>query len=245
MKKIIEFFKQRYKIFIPVMVVFVLLITVYFWYREYKYDNYRNKEEVAVYQYFAGQKIEYTAIITSNLKNVIVGIDAKDRKIEYSSIPVYYKEKDIVIFPKEMSIVFPVNNSSQYKLYKYSKYEKVDTAHLITNGSDSGYFYYFFLYDGDGLYFFPDEVTLNIDGKEYAHLGPMSYLSYVGGYTLKYYDKKNDKSEFLEVEGKKITITSESININVNESYFKVFNDKNLLFKPFNLNALSIDKQEK
>ena len=242
MEKVINFLKQRYKIFIPVMVVFVLLITVYFWYREYKYDNYKNKKEEEVYQYFGGNKTEYTAIITSNLKDVIVDIDAKDRKIEYSSIPVYYKDKDIVIFPKEMSIIFPLKNASQYKLYKYSIYEKVDTAHLITNGANSGYFYYFFLYDGEGLYFFPDEVTLNIDGKEYATLGPMSYISYVGGYTLTYYDKKNDKSEFLEVEGKKITISSEKININVNESYFMVFNDKNLLFKPYNLNALSIDK---
>lgn len=242
MKKVIEFFKQRYKIFIPVMVVFVLLITVYFWYREYKYDNYRNKKEIAVYQCFGGQKIEYTAIITSNLKDIIVGISPKDEKIEYSSVPVYYRDKDIVIFPKEMSIIFPLKNGSQYKLYKYSLYEKVDSAHLITNGADSGYFYYFFLYDGDGLYFFPDEVTLNIDGKEYANLGPMSYISYVGGYTLKYYDKENDKSEFLEIEGKKITITSEKININVNGGYFMTFDEKNLLFKPYNLNALSIDK---
>ena len=40
---------------IPVMVVFVLLITVYFLYREYKYDNYRNKKEEEVYQYFGGE----------------------------------------------------------------------------------------------------------------------------------------------------------------------------------------------
>ena len=82
MEKVINFMKQRYKIFIPVMVVFVLLITMYFLYREYKYDNYRNKEEVAVYQYFGGMKNEYTAIVTSNLKGVIVDVSAKDKKIE-------------------------------------------------------------------------------------------------------------------------------------------------------------------
>ena len=242
MKKVINFLKQRYKIFIPVMVVFVLLITVYFLYREYKYDNYRNKEEVAVYQYFGGIKNEYTAIITTNLRGNIVDISPKDKKIEYSSVPIYYKDKDIVIFPSEMSIVFPVKNAGQYKLYKYSKYEKIDDTHIITNALDSGEFYYFFLFDGKGLYFFPDEVTLNIDDKEYTTLGAMSYLSYVGGYTIKYYDKVTEKSELLEIEGKKITISSEKININVNESYFMVFNDKNLLVKPYNLNALSIDK---
>lgn len=243
MEKVINFMKQRYKIFIPVMVVFVLLITMYFLYREYKYDNYRNKEEVAVYQYFGGMKNEYTAIVTSNLKGVIVDVNAKDKKIEYSSVPIYYKDKDIVLFPSEMSIVFPIKNASQYRLYKYSMYEKIDDTHMITNGMDKGDFYYFFLFDGKGLYFFPDEVTLNIDGKEYTKLSSMSYLSYVGGYTIKYYDKASDKSELLEIEGKKITVSSEKININVNESYFMVYNDKNLLIKPYNLDALSIDKE--
>ena len=243
MEKIINFLKQRYKIFIPVMVVFVLLVTVYFLYREYKYDNYRNKEEVAVFQSFGGVKTEYTAIVTKNLKGVIVDVTAKDKKIEPSSVPIYYKDKDIVIFPEEMSIVFPLKNAGQYKLYKYSTYEKIDTIHMITNGMDSGDFYYFFLFDGKGLYFFPDEVALNIDGKEYMKLGAMSYLSYVGGYTIKYYDKATDKSELLEIDGKKITISSEKVNINVNESYFEVFNDKYLLIKPYDLSALSIDKK--
>lgn len=242
MEKVINFLKERYKIFIPVMVVFVLLITVYFLYREYKYDNYRNKEEVKVYQYFGGIRNEYTAIVTSNLKGAIVDISPKDKKIKYSSVPIYYKDKNIVVFPSEMSIIFPIKNASQYRLYKYSIYEKIDNTHLITNGIDRGEFSYFFLFDGKGLYFFPDGVTLNIDGKEYIQLSSMSYLSYVGGYTIKYYDKASDKSELLEIEGKKITISSEKININVNDSYFMVFNDKNLLLKPYNLNALSIDK---
>ena len=43
-KKIKKFFLEKYKILIPIMVVFVLLITLYFLYREYKYDNYRNKQ---------------------------------------------------------------------------------------------------------------------------------------------------------------------------------------------------------
>ena len=65
----------------------------------------------------------------------------------------------------------------------------------------------------------------------------------VGGYTIKYYDKASDKSELLEIEGKKITVSSEKININVNESYFMVYSDKNLLIKPYNLDALLIDKE--
>ncbi len=246
MKKVIDFCRQKYKILIPVMVIFVLLITVYFLYREYKYDNYRNKKEESVYQYFGGIKNEYTAIVTYNLKNVIVDVDAKNKKIEYDSTPIYYSDSNKIIFPKEMNIVFPLKDGSQYKLYKYSIYEKIDDTHLITLNTDSDYYYHFFLFDGKSLYFFPDEVTLIINGKEYKKLSSMSYVSLVGGYTLTYYDKENDTSEVLEVEGKKITVTSENgdLNLNLNERYFMSFDKKVLLFSPNNLNALSIDKQE-
>ena len=87
--KLKKFFHEKYKILIPIMVVFVLLITLYFLYREYKYDNYRDKRETEVYQYFGGIRTDYTAIITYNLKESIVDINPKDKKIEYDGTPIY------------------------------------------------------------------------------------------------------------------------------------------------------------
>ena len=244
MKKVIDFCKQRYKMLIPVMVVFVLLITVYFLYREYKYDNYRNKKEETVYQYFGGVKNEYTAIITYNLKNVIVDIKPKNKKIEYDATPIYYDDQNKILFPSEMNMVFPLKDGSQYKLYKYSIYEKIDNTDMITMNNKSDYYYHFFLFDGKGLYFFPEEVTLYVNNKEYRKLSSMSYVSMIGGYTLTYYDKEKDTSEVLEVEGKKVLVSSDNmhLNINLNERNFTVYDKHVLLFAPYNLNALSIDK---
>ena len=244
MKKVIDFCKQKYKILIPIMVIFVLLITVYFLYREYRYDNYRNKKEESVYQYFGGIKNEYTAIVTYNLRNVIVDVNAKNKKIEYDSTPIYYTKNDKVLFPSEMNIVFPLKDGSQYRLYKYSIFEKIDDTDMITMNARSAYYYHFFLFDGKGLYFFPEEVSLKINGNEYKKLSSMSYVSIVGGYTLTYYDKDKEESEVLEIEGKKISIDQEEINlsVNLNERKFKVFEKQVLLFAPYNLNALSIDK---
>ena len=215
-----------------------------FLYREYKYDNLRNKKEEEVYQYFGGERNDYTAIITYNLKDIIVDVTPKDKKIDYDATPIYFKVQDKVLFPKEMSIVFPLKEESQLKLYKYSMYEKIDDTDIITMNNKSGYYYHFFLFDGKGLYFFPEEMTLYINDKEYKKLSPMSYVSVVGGYTITYYDKENDTSEFLEVENKKITVGSDDmhLNINLNERNFMVYDDYELLFAPYNLSALSIDK---
>ena len=44
MKKILDFIKDKYKIFIPIVVVIVLLIVIGYFYKEYNYNNYKNKE---------------------------------------------------------------------------------------------------------------------------------------------------------------------------------------------------------
>ena len=112
MKNILEYCKKNYKILIPIMAVIVLVVALIFLYREYRYDNYRNKKEVSVFQYFGGIRSEYTAIITYNLKDSIVDINPKEIKVEYDGTPIYYLDEDKVIFPKEMSIVFPLREGS-------------------------------------------------------------------------------------------------------------------------------------
>lgn len=244
MKNIVNFCKEKYKILIPIMVVLVLFVTIFFLYREYKYDNTRNKEEVSVYQYFSGVRVDYTAIITYNLKNSIVDIKAKDKNIESNTVPIYYADKSKVIFPVEMSIVFPLRDGSQYKLYKYATYYNEDNVHFIKNNIDEGNYNDFFLYNGEDTCFFPEETTLKINNKEYKKLGAMSYVRVVGGYTLIYYDTTTDTSEAIELSGDVVTVTGDNINVNVSDGAFYSFSNKVLLMTPNYLNPVfkTIDK---
>ena len=244
MKKIIEFFKKKYKLLIPVMVFVVLLLTLFFLYRDYKYDNTRNKEEVSVYQYFGGVRVDYTSIITYNLRNSIVDVESKNKKIESNTIPIYYTDKSKIIFPVEMSIVFPLRDGSQFKLYKYAAYYNEDDVHFIKNGTDLGTYNDFFLYNGKDVFFFPEDTVLKINGKDYKELGAMSYVSVVGGYTLIYYDTKSNDSEAIELDGDSVTVVGDNINVNINERYFYSFSNKILLMSPNNLNPVfkTIDK---
>lgn len=235
MKRIINFCQEKYKVLIPVMVAIVLIITTFFLYKEYQYDNKRNKKEVSVYQYFGGIKNEYTAIVTYNLRDSIVDVKAKDKKIEYDSIPIYYKDENKVIFPNEMTIVFPLREGSQFKLYKYATYYKEDNLHYIKNNIDVGTYNYFFLYDGKDVFFFPDEVTLKINGKDYKKLGNGSYVSLVGGLTLIYYDTTSGDSEVIELNGRSLTVVNDNVDVNVSERYCMSFGKKVLLFTPDNL----------
>lgn len=244
MNKIIDFFKNKYKLLIPFMVVVVLVITIYFLYREYKYDNTRNKEEVAVYQYFGGVRFDYMSVVTYNLRNVIVDVEIKDKKIDSNDLPIYYNDKSKVIFPVEMSIVFPLRDGSQFKLYKYATYYNEDGVHFIKNNTDLGNYDDFFLYNGKDTFFFPENTSLKINNKDYIDLGPMSYVSVVGGYTLIYYDTITDTSEAIELNGATVTVIGDNLNVNIGERYFYSFSNKVLLMSPNNLNPVfkTIDK---
>ena len=244
MKNIVNFCKKKYKILIPVMVFIVLFVTIFFLYREYKYDNTRNKKEVSVFQYFSGVKVEYNSIVTYNLRNSIVDFEPKDKKIENNLIPIYYADMSKVIFPQEMSIVFPLRGGSQYRLYRYATYYNQDEVHFIKNNTDLGNYNDFFLYDGKGVFFFPESSVLKINGKEYKELGAMSYVNVVGGLTLIYYDTEKDTGEVIELEGRDAEVVCKHTTVNVVKKHFNSFSNNVLLMPPNNLNPVfkTIDK---
>ena len=107
-----------------------------------------------------------------------------------------------------------------------------------------GEYKFFFLYDGDDLFFFPDSVTLMIDNKEYIELGPMSYVSVVGGLTLIYYDTNTDKGEAIELDGSFVSVVGKHIEVDITRKNFISYNDTVLLFNPNMLDPVfkTIDK---
>ncbi len=238
MKKVIDFCKQKYKILIPIMVVLVLLIAMYFLYREYRYDNYRDKKEVEVYQYFVGNKKEYTAVITYNLRKVIVSIEDKKKKVNYDATPIYYKNEDMIIFPKEMTVVFPLKGGVSYRLNEYTAYGMKDEFHQLISGRKSEKYNHFFLYDGKGLYFFTDEMKVKINDEDYVTLSANSYVQIVGEYNLIYYDKENDKSEVIEIYGKSVTAANDDVKVDLSDAAYYVFGKRSLLNQPYNLDPL-------
>ena len=86
-----------------------------------------------------------------------------------------------------------------------STYYNEDGIHFIKNNTDLGHYTYFFLYDGAGMFFFPEETTLKINDKEYKKLGPKSYVKLVGGVTLIYYDTESGTAEAIELDYDKVT----------------------------------------
>ena len=215
-----QFIKEKYNILIPIFLGIVILIALFLYGREYRNNRYAYEKEQNVYQYFSKNKIEYKANISRNKKNVILDIKNKDFSVSLDSTPIYIKDSDRVIFPKEMSIFFPIKDK-QYVVNALTEIYKQNDLYYLNQKGINKSFDYIFLYDGNDLYFFIDTVTLKVGDKEVT-LSPMSYVdcSYLN--LLSYYDKDSDKYEIIELNDANSTVLVETDYMTIDVSSDKV-----------------------
>lgn len=208
-----EFIKNKYNILIPVFLLIVLLLAVFLYAKEYKNNRYAEVKEVEVYQYFSGVKMDYVAKISRNKSNVILEYENNDYAVSFDSTPVYIKDKDNVIFPKEMSIVLPLKNM-QYRVNALAEVYMENDLYYLNIRNMNRKFEHVFYFDGKNLYFFTDSVTLKV-GEENIELSPMSYVSCSYGNFVEYYDKENDSYGMIELSNESVIVSNEFMSIDV------------------------------
>ena len=240
--KILKLFNNKnMKIIIPSIVLFVLLIVVIVYFSIYRYNNYRDKKDIDLYQYFGEQKVEYKATVSYNKKKVIKAFEPHEYKINYESIPIYYnnEEDDNVIFPSQMSIIQPLKKNFQLKIPEFSYIEKANSIHYLTFEDYNKNIDHYIMYDGNDLYFFSDSVSFIINGEEVT-LSPLSYVV-ASLNEFSYYDYESDTYRRYDNKDA-IILHNEYYTINVSNDNIEYFGDRLLLTG--NFDYLAFLKQE-
>ena len=228
----LDFIKKKYNLLIPIFLIVVLSVAVILYTREYKSNRYVETEDIEVYQYFSGVKMEYIASISRNKKDVILDYLPKDYVVDLYIIPIYIKDADRVIFPKEMSIVFPIK-SSEYKLNSLTELYKENNLYYLNLKDLNQFFDHAFFYDGQDLYFFIDAVTIIVDDTK-VELSPLSYLNCLHNNIIEYYDKESDTYGQINIEDSAL-VTNDYMTINVNTDRIIYNNDFLLLTNDFSV----------
>ena len=197
--KIKEFFMSYYKLIIPVSLILVLFIAFLIYYKISVYDGVTKEETGQFYQYFYGQRYDYEGVVSTNRRDEIVDFKTDDYDIKFDSTPIYYKNKDKVIFPSDVSVVMPTLNCAEYRAGKYSYITKSKDNYIMTSKKYNDRMGRYFIYDGEDMYFFLDEVTLTV-GKREIKLSPLSYVIARYNDYVYYYDKKTDVAESIKVD---------------------------------------------
>ncbi|MCI6266369.1 MAG: hypothetical protein MR598_05950 [Erysipelotrichaceae bacterium] len=214
-----KFLKENYKLIIPITLMIVLFIAFLIYYKVSISNNYHIDTEEKVYQYFYDKKYEYTATISKNKKGVIIDFKPQEIKVNLDSTPIYYQKKNIVILPKDMSVVMPTLSCAEYLTTGYSYITYQDGIYNLTTNRYHKKLNHYFLYDGSDLYFFIEPVTLTIN-EEQIQLTPFSYVIAKYNKYISYYDRKTDTFK---------TITTTENNAKIENEYYTVYISKDTI----------------
>ena len=214
-EKIINFIKENYKLIIPISLIVVLFIAALVYYKVSIYDTYKKDTKDKFYQWFYGKKYEYNGVVSTNRKDEIVDFKTNDYEINFDSTPVYYQNKNIVIFTSNMSVVMPTLNCAEYLAPKYSYITLKKSNKILTTQKYNNKLGHYFLFDGKDLYFFLDEVKLKIDKQEIT-LSPLSFVI-ANRNSILYYDKESDTYKTINTTYDKSTVEND---------YFKLYISK-------------------
>ena len=222
-EKVNKFFEKPLHKIILVLFLLGLVFVVVYLLMNIKNDieTVSTTEEIDVYYYIDDEYNEYSGKLTVDRNNNITGLS--DNKTNWDSVtePIYYKNEDIVIFPKSVSLVRPTLGFRQNKITYFTKIQKTNTYPKLVGVDLDMEIANAFIYDGINTYFFLDNTTLTLK-KEKIELPPFSYARcgykdycYIYNYETKEMKayKDMDYMVYAESNGYKINLSTDNLSI--------------------------------
>ena len=241
-KKKIKLKKNSKIILISVIVIVVVSIVGFIIYKHYEGLNKVTIKDYELYQYFAGQKYEYTGELSLKRNGEITKLKYKDIELDIDSTPIYFKNKDNeMLLPTNMGFYILRIRNKNYKLPYFSRIyvdeSKNDSSSFLMVDDEKVYLEKSILFDGNNLYVFLYDTTIVIDGKE-IKLSPLSYISVTYQDEIYYYDKKNDEYVIIPSHVEDVIATIDGFKVNLSTDTIMYDNNAKLLIKNIdNLNS--------
>ena len=215
---------------ISIIAIVLFIVALIIIGKSFKKINTTILEEHSFYQYFLGQKFTYDGQLELIRKNDITELKIKDIEVELDSTPVYYMDiESKVLFPEDMSIIFPMQNGLIYKINHFSNII-YDTETCYLEGTKNKALNNAFLYDGQDLYFFLEETNIRVGNEEFK-LSPLSYVISRYKDQTEIYQKDIDKYTIIDNKSKQVIATTENYEIDLNTDSIKSENKEQLLIK--------------
>ena len=213
--------------------------------------NSTKTESHDFYQWYSGQRVEYKGELTFTRKEGLTELKATDKKVTLDSTPVYYSdEKNKVIFPEDMAIVFPNNNGMMYRINHFADLTEENGAiYLETNSAtktNKTKIEKAFLYDGQDLYFFLEDTTISVNGTDYE-VSPLSYAIVRYQQSVEIYNYEKDEYQVIDTKDTQdAKVVTPDYTINMSVDSLQTADKDQLLIKGLNfLKPYDEDTEEK
>ena len=211
---------------VTALIIIIVLITIFIGTLNSKSIKSHN-----FYQWISGEKIAYTGELIFNRKEGLVELKAIDKNVTLDSTPVYYAdEKNKVIFPKNMAIVYPTNNGVTYRINQFSNIvEENGETYLETTNKTR--LEQAFLYDGQDLYFFLERTKIIVNGTIYE-VSPLSYVKVNYKQNVEIYNYQKDEYQIIDTtEVQDATVEGDTYTINMSVDSIQTAEKEQLLIR--------------
>lgn len=229
MKKVISFLKQHLKLLIPLFIIIIAIIVICILLFMKKNINEYKIEKAKTYIYFGERRFDYNTELTLNAESGITKIKLNGQEVDLDSQPIYYTGMDKIIFPSEMSVIYPTTGQS-YKIPRFTNIE-IQNGTVYTDASNNP-LDNIFIYDGNDLYFFIDDAKLTV-GETQVDLSPLSYVIYNYNGELYIYNHRDDQMYYLPNVTDNVYVETNKYKINLSIDSITYKDKEKLLIKNF------------
>lgn len=213
--------------------VLIMIAVIVFGARYILNLNMTKLEDYEFYQYFGGQKVEYSGELEIQKENNgITNLKMKDKVITLDSTPIYYKDvENKLLLPQDMAIVFPLDLGNMQKVNRFSTITYEYEIPCLTYEKNKQSIPKTFLYDGNDTYIFLQQTSITI-GDQIFELSPLSYAIVSYRQSVEIYQKSEDKYTILEnINIGNVTAKTEDYEINLSTDALLTGEKEQLLIK--------------
>lgn len=234
-RKKIKLKKNSLILLISLFVILVVGIVGFVIFKHYEKLNKVTIKDYELYQYFAGQKYEYTGELTLKRNGEITKLKYKDIEVDVDSTPIYFKNVDNeMLLPTNMGFYILRIRNKNYKLPYFSRISvdesQNDSNSFLMFNDEKIYLEKSILYDGENLYSFLSDTTVIIEGEK-IELSPLSYITVNYRDEISYYDKKNDKYVIIPTHEEDVIAVIDGFKVNLSTDTIMYEDSAKLLIK--------------
>lgn len=210
----------------PILLIIILVAVYLIWTNLNKVEI----ENQALYQYLAGQKFEYEGRLEFRRNGTMSKLTFQNREVNLDSTPLYYSKQKRIIFPTKMAIVYPLEQGLMYKLNSFSILTQNQYGTYLVQKNKEKKLDHCFLYDGEDLYFFPDQVTITLNDQQVI-VPAFSYVVVHYRQTLEIYNYEKDLYQTIGIGSQDIIASHPDYQVNLSIDALNMNAKEQLLIK--------------
>lgn len=213
------------------LAAFVLLVGVLIvvFQAEEELVQYEIKNE-NLYTYSLNHRLDFYTQVTLDHEDNVTKMLYNGEEITLFTEPIYYVGKKVAIFPRKMTVVFPINGRIQRKINRYTRVNAEGLQVVAMNTKLKYALTDSFIFDGGDVYFFNEDGVIAYGDKK-IEVSKFSFIRCEYRGSLSIYDYKKDEMIFDEEVKENVIAEFKNYSINMSNDSIIVYGEPSLIDK--------------